>query len=97
MAPPRQQEQTLSWLQPPVLAQDFCWTATTGAGAHLLVINHALLLADLQAKGTSCTKYDHLIVDEAHRLKTPPPSSSPSALKADDWSFICAVCPWTKS
>lgn len=60
----------LSWLQPPGMAQDFYWTARRRAqSAHLLVINHALLLADLQNKGRVLPEYNHLIVDEAHRLE----------------------------
>ena len=36
--------------------------------ADLLVVNHALLMADLQAGGTLIGEVDHLVVDEAHRL-----------------------------
>ena len=39
------------------------------AAAHLLVVNHALLLADLQVDGTLLPEYDHLIIDEAHNLE----------------------------
>ncbi len=37
--------------------------------AHLLVVNHALLMADLSAGGRVLPAYDHLIIDEAHRLE----------------------------
>lgn len=37
--------------------------------ADLLVVNHALLLADLQTGGRVLPAYDHLIVDEAHHLE----------------------------
>src|SRR5205085_167112 len=37
--------------------------------AHLLVINHALLLADLVSGGRVLPPYTHLIVDEAHHLE----------------------------
>ena len=37
--------------------------------AHLLVVNHALLLADLVADGRVLPPYAHLIVDETHRLE----------------------------
>lgn len=37
--------------------------------AHLLVVNHALLLADIAADGRVLPPYSHLIVDEAHRLE----------------------------
>ena len=38
-------------------------------GAHLLVVNHALLMSDLLVEGTLLPEYDHLVVDEAHRLE----------------------------
>lgn len=37
--------------------------------AHLVVVNHALLLADLMAEGRVLPPYTHLIVDETHRLE----------------------------
>ena len=37
--------------------------------AHLLVINHALLVADVEAGGQVLPEYDNLIVDEAHHLE----------------------------
>ena len=37
--------------------------------AHLLVVNHALLLADVGAGGQVLPEYDNLIVDEAHHLE----------------------------
>ena len=37
--------------------------------AHLVVVNHALLMADLAAGGRVLPAFDHLIVDEAHRLE----------------------------
>ena len=40
------------------------------AAAHLLVVNHALLLSDLQVGGSLLPDYDFLIVDEAHNLET---------------------------
>ena len=39
------------------------------SSAHLLVVNHALLLADLAAGGQVLPEYDSLIVDEAHHLE----------------------------
>lgn len=50
--------------------QDFFWRARRQAeNAHLLIVNHALLLADLAAGGRILPPYSHLIVDEAHRLE----------------------------
>ena len=37
--------------------------------AHVLVINHALLMADLAMGGGLLPEYDHLIIDEAHNLE----------------------------
>ncbi len=37
--------------------------------AHLLVINHALLVADVEARGQVLPEYDNLVVDEAHHLE----------------------------
>ena len=38
-------------------------------GAHMLVVNHALLLSDLAMGGGLLPEYQHLIVDEAHHLE----------------------------
>ena len=37
--------------------------------SHLLVVNHALLLADVESGSRILPPYSHLIVDEAHRLE----------------------------
>jgi DNA polymerase III subunit epsilon len=37
--------------------------------AHLVVVNHALMLADLAAEAMVLPPYDHVIVDEAHNLE----------------------------
>ena len=37
--------------------------------AHLIVVNHALLLSDLAADNGVLPEYEHLIVDEAHHLE----------------------------
>jgi predicted DnaQ family exonuclease/DinG family helicase len=37
--------------------------------AHILIVNHALLLADIASGGSAIPAYDHLIVDEAHNLE----------------------------
>jgi DNA polymerase-3 subunit epsilon/ATP-dependent DNA helicase DinG len=37
--------------------------------AHLLVVNHALLLADIASQNRVLPDYQHLIVDEAHHLE----------------------------
>lgn len=37
--------------------------------AHIVVVNHALLLSDLAAEGRVLPSYDRLIIDEAHNLE----------------------------
>lgn len=39
------------------------------ASAHILVVNHALLMSDLNAGGALIPDYDVLIIDEAHHLE----------------------------
>ena len=41
----------------------------TANAAHLLVVNHALLLSNMQVGGTVLPDFDYLIVDEAHNLE----------------------------
>lgn len=49
---------------------DFFLAARAAAEAsHLLVVNHALLLADVATEGRVLPPYSHLVVDEAHRLE----------------------------
>jgi DNA polymerase-3 subunit epsilon/ATP-dependent DNA helicase DinG len=48
----------------------FLWRAHRRAeAAHLLVINHALLLSDVAVGGHLLPPYDDLVVDEAHHLE----------------------------
>jgi DNA polymerase-3 subunit epsilon/ATP-dependent DNA helicase DinG len=39
-------------------------------GAHLIIVNHALLLADVAVENRALPEYDYLIVDEAHHLES---------------------------
>lgn len=49
---------------------DFYFLARQRAeAAHLLVVNHALLLADFSTDGRVLPPFAHLVVDEAHRLE----------------------------
>lgn len=48
----------------------FLQRARKGAeAAHIVVVNHALLLADLASGGSALPSFDHLVVDEAHNLE----------------------------
>ena len=40
------------------------------AGAHLVIVNHALLLSDVLVDGSLLPDYDFLVVDEAHNLES---------------------------
>jgi DNA polymerase-3 subunit epsilon/ATP-dependent DNA helicase DinG len=37
--------------------------------AHIVVVNHALLLADIASGGSALPAFDHLVIDEAHNLE----------------------------
>jgi DNA polymerase-3 subunit epsilon/ATP-dependent DNA helicase DinG len=39
------------------------------SAAHVLVVNHALLLSDIATGGHVLPPYDHLVIDEAHNLE----------------------------
>jgi DNA polymerase-3 subunit epsilon/ATP-dependent DNA helicase DinG len=47
----------------------FYWARQSAERAHILVANHALLLADIAAGGRVLPPYSHLVVDEAHHLE----------------------------
>lgn len=38
--------------------------------AHLVVVNHALLLSDLRTDGALIPPYEHVVIDEAHHLES---------------------------
>ena len=38
-------------------------------GAHLIIVNHALLLSDIATGSNVLPEYSHLIIDEAHHLE----------------------------
>ena len=50
-------------------ADFFFWARQNAERAHILVINHALLLADIAADGRLLPTFSHLVVDEAHHLE----------------------------
>ena len=41
----------------------------TAESAHIIVVNHALLLADLASNGSAIPSFQNLVVDEAHNLE----------------------------
>jgi DNA polymerase-3 subunit epsilon/ATP-dependent DNA helicase DinG len=47
----------------------FYWARQNAERAHILVVNHALLLADIASGGRVLPTYSHVIVDEAHHLE----------------------------
>ena len=51
---------------------DQCWffhARRRAEAAHLVVVNHALLLADMVADRPVLPTYEHLVIDEAHNLE----------------------------
>jgi len=54
--------------------------------AHILVVNHALLLADVVTGSRVLPEYDYLIVDEAHHLETA--STNALSFKTSQADFI---------
>ena len=56
----------------PGLRQGLCFLRAArerADAAHVIVVNHALLLSDLARGGGLIPEYDHLVVDEAHHLE----------------------------
>ncbi len=48
----------------------FLWRARKAAeSAHIIIVNHALLLADVAREGNVLPPFEHLIIDEAHNLE----------------------------
>ncbi|MEA3327532.1 MAG: helicase C-terminal domain-containing protein [Chloroflexota bacterium] len=52
--------------------------------AHLLVVNHALLLADMTTNNRVLPPFDYLIVDEAHHLESATTSAMAFQVRAKD-------------
>jgi Rad3-related DNA helicase len=64
-----------------------CFMVRARAGARdaeILVVSHALLLADLDSGGAILPPYHHLIVDEAHRLEESATAGASVQLRAAD-------------
>jgi DNA polymerase-3 subunit epsilon/ATP-dependent DNA helicase DinG len=68
---------------------DFFFRARVKAdAAHLLIINHALLFADIAAEGRILPPYSHLIVDEAHHLEE---AATDQLSYRVDWSMAAVL------
>ncbi|MCG0237847.1 MAG: DNA polymerase III subunit epsilon [Firmicutes bacterium] len=57
--------------------------------AEILVVNHALLLADLRAGGGVLPPFDHLIIDEAHHLEAV--ATEHLGLSLSGWELLGAL------
>ncbi len=57
---------------------------TAADSAHILIVNHALLLADAAAEGRVLPEYHYLIVDEAHHLESATTDAMSFKLRAPD-------------
>ncbi|MFQ6000072.1 MAG: helicase C-terminal domain-containing protein [Anaerolineae bacterium] len=54
----------------PFLRECYFYLARRRAeGAHIIVVNHALLLSDMMTENRALPEYRHLIIDEAHHLE----------------------------
>ncbi len=68
---------------------DFFFRARSRAeSAHVLVVNHALLLADIAAEGRILPPYGHLVVDEAHHLEE---AATDQLSYRVDWALAAAL------
>jgi ATP-dependent DNA helicase DinG len=47
----------------------FCRARRAAESAHIIIVNHALLIADAQSGNQVLPEYDYLIIDEAHQLE----------------------------
>lgn len=56
--------------------------------AHLLIVNHALLLADTATGNKVLPAYDYLIVDEAHHLESATTNAMSFKVRANDISRL---------
>ncbi|MCP4167050.1 MAG: DEAD/DEAH box helicase [Chloroflexi bacterium] len=57
--------------------------------AHLIIVNHALLLADIATENNVLPKYQHLIVDEAHHLEDA--TTNALTFRVDHASFVARL------
>jgi ATP-dependent DNA helicase DinG len=52
-----------------IIRSPFCRARQQAEKAHILIVNHALLMSDTQSPNSVLPTYDYLIVDEAHQLE----------------------------
>ena len=58
--------------QNPFVRDGYCFlqrARKAAESAHILIVNHALLLADIASGGSAIPAYRHLVIDEAHNLE----------------------------
>ena len=58
--------------QNPFVRDGYCFlqrSRRASESAHLIIVNHALLLADVASGGSALPGYRHLVIDEAHNLE----------------------------
>ena len=65
--------------------------------AHILIVNHALLLADIASGSRVLPEYDYLIVDEAHHLESATTSSLSFRLTPADMNRLLRELGGSKS
>ncbi len=52
--------------------------------AHVVIVNHALLLADIAVENRALPEYKYLVVDEAHHLEAAATDSLSFAIDRDE-------------
>lgn len=65
-------DQTCNAVSCPYYQQGTCFyfrSRQAAQAAHLIVVNHALLLSDMQVGNQILPEYKHLVIDEAHHLE----------------------------
>lgn len=79
----------------PYMARGECFfyrARGTAHRAHLVIVNHALLLSDLALESRILPEYDYLIIDEAHHLEEQATAQFGLAIARQDlYAFLSAL------